>query len=394
MIRIRGSRSIWALSIGVAIVVGAAASVWGFGSRFGPSGGEASGEWAEEAEAASIALTQSFWDDKRGMFNNASPCMLQLCTDPFNYWWQAHAADALLDAYERTKSEDVSRRVGELFDGILNRNAGFWPNDYYDDMEWMGLAWLRAYDLLGEEKYKTAALALWADIQTGWNEEYGGGIAWRKGQPDYKNTPANAPAVILAARLYERFGNEADLAWAKRIYEWQRSVLVDPETGLVWDGINRTGDGKIDYDWKFTYGQGVFIGAGVELYKISGDDRYLAEARRTADNAIAAIASPATGLLPNEGDGDGALFKGVFARYLAGLAAIDSAEGGRYAAFLYSNAASVRDYVQSEDGGLIGPSWAQPPEAVVPLSAQISGTMLYEQVAALERTGIQAETKS
>jgi len=42
--------------------------------------------------------------------------------------------------------------------------------------------------------------------------------------------------------------------------------MVDPATGFVWDGKNRTGDGHIDKDWEFTYCQGVFIGAGVELY--------------------------------------------------------------------------------------------------------------------------------
>ena len=63
---------------------------------------------------------------------------------------------------------------------------------------------------------------------------------------------------------YYRFGTR-DLEWARRIFEWQRQTLVDPETGLVWDGINRQGDGRIDKDWKFTYCQGVYIGAAVEL---------------------------------------------------------------------------------------------------------------------------------
>ena len=44
-----------------------------------------------------------------------------------------------------------------MYEGILNRNTIF-PNAYYDDMEWMALAWLRAYDLTGDERYKEAAL--------------------------------------------------------------------------------------------------------------------------------------------------------------------------------------------------------------------------------------------
>ena len=170
--------------------------------------------------------------------------------------------------------------LANMYQGILDRNGGVWPNDFYDDMEWLALAWLRAYNATGEEKYKEAALLLWEDIKTGWNEEQGGGIAWRKPQLDYKNTPANAPAVILAARLYKQFGKAEDLAWAKKIYDWQKANLVDPDTGFVWDGKNREGDGKIDKSWEFSYCQGVYIGAGVALYQVTGDKSYLADAAR------------------------------------------------------------------------------------------------------------------
>ncbi|WP_199731789.1 glycoside hydrolase family 76 protein [Cohnella endophytica] len=395
MIRLGGKRRLWLICIGIALVVaGTAVLLNHAGARLGLAGnGASSGLWEERSEAASGELERSFWDGKRQMFNNASPCLLQLCTDPFNYWWQAHAADTLLDIYARSKDEAVKKMIGELFDGILNRNAGMWPNDYYDDMEWMALAWLRAYELLGDEKYKEASLILWKEIRTGWNEQYGGGIAWRKEQSDYKNTPANAPAVILAARLYRNFDNEEDLVWAKRIYEWHKSTLVDPASGLVWDGINRTGDGTIDSDWKFTYGQGVFIGAAIELYRIGGEEKYLADARRTANNVIDSMASPATGLLPNEGDGDGALFKGILIRYLTELVEEDKSRSGPIEELIYTNAESLWDYGRTGDKARFGPSWAQPPEALVQLSSQISGTMLLEQAAALEKFGFKSITK-
>ena len=352
-----------------------------------PGGGADREVWAVRADEAGSELDLSFWDDKRGMFNNASPCILQACTDPFNYWWQAHAADALLDRYERTKDGDVRKRVGELFDGIRDRNAGVWTNGYYDDMEWMALAWLRAYELLGDDKYKEAALELWADIRGGWNEEMGGGIAWRKEQLDYKNTPANAPAVILAARLYRNFSSQDDLEWALKIYDWQKHTLVDPESGLVWDGINRTGDGAIDKDWKFTYGQGVFIGAAMELYEATDEEKYREDANKTADYVLDAMASPATGLLPNEGDGDGGLFKGVLVRYLTEWAVREPERGGQYGSLILTNAASLWDYGRTGEEARFGTSWAQPPETVVQLSSQLSGVMLIEQAAKLEKLG-------
>src|SRR5699024_3312802 len=69
------------------------------------------------------------------------------------------------------------------------------------------------------------------------------------------------------------------------LYNWQREALVDSEDGFVWDGINRTGDGNIDKNWAYTYKQGVYIGASVELYRITNDSDYLNEAIQTAETA-------------------------------------------------------------------------------------------------------------
>ena len=86
--------------------------------------------------------------------------------------------------------------------------------------------------------------------------------------------------------------------------------LVDPDTGFVWDGKNREGDGKIDKSWEFSYCQGVYIGAGVALYQATGDKSYLADAARTAQASKLRLTSPVTGVLPSESNGDGGLFKG------------------------------------------------------------------------------------
>ncbi|MCI3921105.1 glycoside hydrolase family 88 protein [Paenibacillus sp. TRM 82003] len=343
------------------------------------------GRWAERADAAQAELEASFRDDARGLYNNADPCLLDLCTSPFHYWWQAHALDTLVDGYERTGDAVYLDRIEKMYDGILARNAGVFPNAYYDDMEWMALAWLRAFEATEDERYKAAAQALWEDIRTGWNDAMGGGIAWRKEQLDYKNTPANAPAVILAARLYQAFGDPADLEWAIRIYDWQKRTLVDPSTGLVWDGMNRQGDGRIDKDWIFTYGQGVYIGAGLELYRATGDPAYREDAFRTADYVRERLANAETGLLPSEGGDDGGLFKGILVRYLAELILEHPEEHARLTKLLVANGETLWEYGKSGDRPLFGPSWAQTPDGVVQLSTQLSGVMLLEQLARLEQ---------
>ncbi|MBU5444502.1 glycoside hydrolase family 76 protein [Paenibacillus sp. MSJ-34] len=340
--------------------------------------------WADRAEKAQLALEQLFWNPRIDMYNIEVPCPNGECNDIFHYWWMAHAADVLTDGLERTGDSRYAERLSALYEGVLRRNGGVWPNALYDDMEWMALAWLRAYQCTGDEKYKQAALILWTDIRTGWNGHMEGGIAWQKTQLDYKNTPANAPAVILAARLHRCFGNDEDLDWAHRIYDWQKTHLVDPATGFVWDGMNRTGDGSVDTDWKYTYCQGVYIGAALELYKTTRNGRYLQDAKRTLHALTDQLTAPKTKLFPNEGVGDGGLFKGILARYATELA-LEAPEFAAPAELIASNVSVLWTHGRDPERTAFGPDWDRQPPERVSLSAQLSGMKLLEAAARLER---------
>lgn len=347
-----------------------------------------SGIWTKRADEAQRALERHFWNDSIRMYNIETPCPDGACNTIFHYWWMAHAADVLVDGYVRTADPLYAERLEQLYEGVLRRNEGAWPNELYDDMEWMALAWLRAYEATGLEKYKQAALTLWEDIQTGWNDVQGGGIAWHKEQLGYKNTPANAPAVILAARLHRAFGNPADLEWARKIYAWQKNALVDPATGFVWDGMNRTGDGAIDKDWKFTYCQGVFIGAAVELFRVTGDSAYLEDSKRTFQAMRVELADSAEGILPDEGGGDAGLFKGILIRYVTEAIKVWP-EATEAAGWLSRNANVLWEQGKTADGALFGTDWKsrRTSEAIVQLSSQLSGVMLLECAAVLESAG-------
>ncbi|KGE17401.1 glycoside hydrolase family 76 protein [Paenibacillus wynnii] len=340
------------------------------------------GIWEERADQAQEALDALFWNESLEMYNIETPCPNGECNTIFHYWWMAHAVDVLVDGLLRTGDDRYATRLGTLHKGLLQRNGGVWPNELYDDMEWMALAWLRAHQATKEEVYKETALVLWKDIQTGWNTHMGGGIAWQKSQLDYKNTPANAPAVILAARLYLAFGNPEDLKWALQIYTWLKVHLVDAETGFVWDGMNRTGDGSIDKDWKYTYNQGVFIGAAVELYQITKDPMYLEDAGRTFTAAVKELADTRTGVLPDEGNGDGGLFKGILIRYIGELVRVDPS-ATEAASFLRNNADLLWEKGKSADEALFGTRWTESPIGVVSLSSQLSGIKLLEVMAKL-----------
>jgi predicted alpha-1,6-mannanase (GH76 family) len=341
--------------------------------------------WGERAEQAQRALDSRFWNPEICMYNIATPSPDWRSNTIFHYWWMAHAVELLVDGWKRTENSFYKEKLSMLHSGILRRNGGSWPNNMYDDMEWMAIGWLRACLALREESYGRTALALWEDIKTGWNDHMDGGIAWQKTQLDYKNTPANAPAVILAARLYEVFNRQEDLEWAMKIYDWQKTTLIDPASGFVWDGVNRLGDGKIDKDWKFTYCQGVFIGAAVELYRLTGERRYLDDSVRTWHAAVDQLADPRSGLLPAEGNGDGGLFKGIFVRYAGELANVrECGRRNEISSLIATNARSLWNTAADGRDVLFGARWDLPPASPVELSTQITGIILLETTALLE----------
>lgn len=304
----------------------------------------------------------------------------------FHYWWNAHALDVLVDAHIRTGDTKYTSRMTALVNGIKDSNGGSYVNDYYDDMEWLALASLRAYQSTNDQTFLELTKLLWTDIKTGLNDNQGGGIAWRKTQLDYKNTPANAPAIILACRLYAIEQNASDLQLAKDLYAWLKGTLIDPATGLAWDGINRTQDGQID-KWMFTYNQGVWIGAGLELYKVTNEQSYLNDAIKTADQVSNDVQLLPAGVMKDEGTGDGGLFKGILVRYLTLLSKninVAKTKRDKYSGVINFNAKTLSDKGIKRPAMLIGTTWTQAPGSSTDLSAQLSGLMLIEAAASYE----------
>ncbi|MBE7679860.1 glycoside hydrolase family 76 protein [Paenibacillus sp. P13VS] len=348
-------------------------------TTMGASGGGKK-HYASQAQWAQEKLDEYYWNDEAQMMNNAYPSTPE-GEEPLNYWWKAHAVDALVDGYERTGDKAYTERAEELVRSIIERNGSL-HNEFYDDMEWLALAALRLYDATGSEEMKDYVLELWADIKTAWWEDDLGGMAWKKDQRYNRNACSSGPASILAARLYERFGDPQDLEWAQKIYEWEKHYLVNPQTGLVADGLVLREDGTLDVNeaWIFTYNQGTFIGAGVELYRITGDQVYLQDAEKTAAGSLKSLTNEKTGIFLEDGDGDGALFKGILIRYMVEL--YDAGHNKALKKAIFRNADAL--WKGSRNNGLFGQAWGQPAQNPLHLTAQLSGVFLLEAAAKLE----------
>ena len=201
------------------------------------------------------------------------------------------------------RSRSGSRSITRQIRGHRLRNNGSWVNDYYDDMAWLALALERAGRLAGVERPQ-ALKKLSEQFLNAWVPEDGGGIPWRK-QDQFFNAPANGPAAIFLARYEDR------LRRAQQMSDWIDETLIDPETHLVFDGIKAGSLVRAQY----TYCQGVVIGLEVELAARTEDADHAERVHRL----VAAVRDNMApdGVIKGAGGGDGGLFNGILARYLA-----------------------------------------------------------------------------
>lgn len=310
----------------------------------------------------------------------------------WHYWWQAHLLDTLVDAQVRDPRPERLERITRQIRGHRIRNNGRWTNSYYDDMAWLALALERAGRLLGISRPR-ALQTLTGQLFNAWLPEEGGGIPWRK-QDRFFNAPANGPAGIYLSR-------QGRLPRAAQMADWIDQTLLDPETHLIFDGIREGSLVRAQY----TYCQGVVIGLETELAARTADHRHAPRARRL----IAAVAEQMApdGVLRGAGGGDGGLFAGITARYLAlaatdlpGDSADDVAARQTARRIVLSSAKAAWDNRQTVDGlPLFGAFWDRVAEVPLPgdggarfidgavrasgtperdLSVQISGWMLME----------------
>jgi predicted alpha-1,6-mannanase (GH76 family) len=325
----------------------------------------------------------------------------------WHYWWQAHLLDNLVDAQVRDPSPERQQMITRQIRGHRLRNNLSWVNDYYDDMAWLALALERAGRLAGVER-PSALKKLSEQFLNAWVPEDGGGIPWRK-QDQFFNAPANGPAAIFLARYEDR------LRRAQQMSDWIDETLIDPETHLVFDGIKAGSLVRAQY----TYCQGVVIGVDVELAARTKDPQHAERVNRLV-KAVRDNMAP-DGVIKGAGGGDGGLFNGILARYLA-LAVTtlpqhspaDSETRDIARSLVLTSAQAAWDNRQTVDGlPLFGAFWERPAEmplaggqeaqfvegavnaSEIPerdLSVQLSGWMLMEAAHTVTAAGGESGT--
>lgn len=290
-------------------------------------------EASQRAELAAHSVLELFTHRLLGVPGTligepAAPAPKELKTKVlgWNYWWQTHLLDAIVDAGLRAHREHRSELAREwlqrgrrLLRGIRWHNGGTYVNSFFDDMAWLTLA-VRRLDALsrkvdgeGSAPAQDAARTLYPQLRRAITAETGGGAFWSK-KLDFKNTPATASIALALAHA-------GQAQTSQRLLDWLRKRLFAEGQGY-WDGIKLVAqqDGTVEHRVErnlYSYNQGTVLGA---LLETPGADL------EHAEELIGLIAEKMTTslevegtpvrILNTRGSGDAGLFAGILARYL------------------------------------------------------------------------------
>lgn len=321
-----------------------------------------------QADQALQSYLLKFWSGSRQYLRNLFPSDGTLT----GYWTYANGWDAVMDGVERTSGLRYSGWIETFF---LGQDQRGWYANYYDDECWMTLALLRAHDLTGDSKYLVQAQVLYADIMNGWDTNccgvVSGGLWWDKAHTQ-KATAANAGAALAGARLYRRTSNATYLNFAQQVYSFWYANMANASSGQVCDHMNTDGT-KVW--WRFTYNEGLMIGASVELNEATGNAAYLANAHRIAGYMVYnEVAATVYGSVLSDGNntgcgGDCHEFKGPAYRYLARLYSRDTTRI-QYYNVLRASANAVWNLARETNATIFSVSWAGPAQTNVDQAQQ------------------------
>ena len=201
----------------------------------------------------------------------------------------------------------------------------------YDDQMWLIRELLESYKVTGNNEYLQKAEYLTEYVLDGWdctrdeNGEERGGIPWGPGYVT-KHACSNGPMVSPLVWLHELYKDKSDeityryidaadkqtrvatqvkksdyyLDFARRIYSWQKNQLLradgvyddmrggcspgSPETESVNGAVYRKGTTCQDrVGPAITYNSGTMLSGAADLYRATGDNSYLDDARKLSD---------------------------------------------------------------------------------------------------------------
>ena len=281
-----------------------------------------------KADSMTNAFIESFMIKSKGIFN------VKYNYYQYNiYWQQAHAIDVVIYNYQRHKGIDATlannylkyiklwyRYKANNYEGASaassttpNTSTGYkmFENTYTDDMCWITLTLLHIGEATGTSAYSTIARQVFDNyiIKRAHATEDSTALwlPWKSSEGSGPNACTMAPATLIAAKLYQKYGTEKYLDYAKKLYKYTAKNLVKS-------------DGRVE-DPPLTYTQGTFGEACRILYHVTDEpnttkNNYRNLAYKYINYAFTSDRCTSGGILRDEGsNADQSIFKAVLIPY-------------------------------------------------------------------------------
>lgn len=213
--------------------------------------------------------------------------------------------DGILQGLRHYRKEENGSFAGYVVDRHPQKDRTESNGIAYDDNMWLGRDFVALYELTKDKKYLELAIEIGDDIiknayvslpaalfeAKGWQVKQApvGGFYW-----DYRcdavHTCSTGPAAQFLAALHRVTGEEIYLTHAKAAYEFLS--YLENDDGVFHDLMRFEKDSEnniaaiAEPDRKaYAYNSGSPITAAVELYRITGEERYLSDAKHWASAA-------------------------------------------------------------------------------------------------------------
>ena len=157
---------------------------------------------------------------------------------------------------------------------------------YYDDNGLVGIDYIDSYNVTQNPVYLQRAKDVMTFIESGWSEDFGGGVSWLEGIRDQKPACSNGKATVLALKIYQASGKEKYLHYAMKSYNWMMSMLRDDSLNIIWNSLLTHSKQQCEIQkHAYTYNTGTMIQSAVRLYKITNNTKFLEDAKALAEGS-------------------------------------------------------------------------------------------------------------
>jgi len=300
-----------------------------------------------------------------------------------NGWW--NSGNSLEAVIEYIQYSNDNKFLNVIDNAYTHTTTGQSETGSFDDDEWWGITWYRAYQLTKQTRYLQRSIDIWNFILShAWDTTKCGGGIWWSSDKTYKNAITNELFFVHSTLLaLEQPSNSTYSHYAALEWTWfENSGMINAQY-LINDGLDSNCRNNHQNEW--TYNQGVILGGLFYLHQMTGNATLLSIAENIASAVMSSLVY-SDGVLkencePNNCDVDQLQFKGIYMRYLAILIkGLNDANKTKFTNWIQLNANAIWNNARNPSDSTVGAVWNGPANQKATATTQTSALDCFNAV--------------